>query len=160
MNCCAPCALTLLTWGQNRICFYHTCQTCIADSLKEYHSMNCVSFFLRKIKGRETSVNKKAYPGAGLHNHLDAWIAPHKKLGRNFLIFFVQKVMKSNYFSVLLAAMLSVIFSIIRIPVFPLSVMIDSGWNWTASTGSCLCSMPIITRSSVSAVIIISWGRW
>ncbi|MNL60607.1 hypothetical protein D3C87_1844370 [compost metagenome] len=50
-------------------------------------------------------------------------------------------------------------FSIIRMPASPPSVMIDSGWNCTAATGSFVCSMPIIVPSSLSAVIMNSAGR-
>ena len=50
-------------------------------------------------------------------------------------------------------------FSIIRMPASPPSVMIDSGWNWTAATGSLSCSIAITIPSSVSAVTANSSGK-
>ena len=41
-------------------------------------------------------------------------------------------------------------FSIMRMPAFWPSVMIDSGWNCTAAIGSLLCSNAMTTPSSVS----------
>ena len=37
-------------------------------------------------------------------------------------------------------------------PTSPGEVITDSGWNWTAAIGSVLCSIAMITLSSVSAV--------
>src|SRR5690606_8763496 len=50
-------------------------------------------------------------------------------------------------------------FSIMRIPASWPSVMIDSGWNCTAATGSLLCSKAMMTPSSVSAVTRNSSGN-
>jgi hypothetical protein len=50
-------------------------------------------------------------------------------------------------------------FSIIRMPASWPSVMIDSGWNCTAATGSLSCSIAITTPSSVSAVTRNSFGN-
>ncbi len=44
-------------------------------------------------------------------------------------------------------------------PTSPGEVITDSGWNWTAAIGRVLCSIAMITPSSVSAVTDSTDGK-